>query len=267
MKASFTSVFVLAALFHLPCLVLGAPFAWNNRHYHIARSELAANSTTAAAASKAITTTTTLAKAKETTTTAFVNSTTITDEKAKATATATKTQAESTASATIIKGQSPLQTALTPQITDWNSCQSFLSSSGINLFINQVDLTFNVVINEVTTLFVLIDNNGRVRETRVQHAFPQPTNYYPEFDKSQNKGGNNKNNGPKKGKPSAAKPTVTAIATEVSKPAGKAENTSITTTTTTAGKAKETASTTTTSASAETTSAASEASSTETASA
>ncbi|KAG8943322.1 hypothetical protein FRC04_002946 [Tulasnella sp. 424] len=265
MKASFSSVFVLAVLFHLPCLVLGAPFAWNNRHYHIARSELAANSTTAAA-SKATTTTTTLAKAKETTTTAFVNSTTTTDEKAKATA--TKTQAESTASATIIKGQSPLQTALTPQITDWNSCQSFLSNSGINLFVNQVNLNFDVVINEVTVIQILIDNNGRARETRVGHAFPQPTNYYPQFDKSKNKSGNNKNNGSNKGKPSAAKSTVTATATQVTTTAGKAENTSITTTTT-AGKAKDTASTTTTttSASAETTSAASAASSTETASA
>ncbi|KIO19690.1 hypothetical protein M407DRAFT_30653 [Tulasnella calospora MUT 4182] len=244
MKHSFSSVIVLAFLLHLPALVLGAPFAWGNRHAYYARS-VSANETTTAAA-EAETASTTLEKAAESTTTAFANSTIIAEE----TATPTKTEAESTASATIIKGKSPLQTALTPKITDWNSCQSFLSSSGINLFVNQIDLNFKVVVNEVTVIQIIIDDRGRARQTRVGHAFPQPTNYYPEFDRGKNRLGGGKNN---KGKATNTKSTVTATATPVAEATKEAKGTTTTTTT----KAEETAATTATAITASETTAAS----------
>ncbi|KIO25791.1 hypothetical protein M407DRAFT_8192 [Tulasnella calospora MUT 4182] len=257
MKHSFTSVIVLAFLLHLPALVLGAPFAWGNRRAHYARSVSANETTTAVAEAETASTTlekaaesTTLEKAAESTTTAFVNSTII----AKETATPTKTEAESTASATIIKGKSPLQTALTPKITDWNSCQSFLSSSGINLFVNQIDLNFQVVVNEVTVIQIIIDERGRARQTRVGHAFPQPTNYYPEFDRGKNRLGGGKNDKGKdnKGKATNTKSTVTVTATPVAEATKEAKGTTTTTTT----KAEKTAATTaTTTAASETTAA------------
>ncbi|KAG8900063.1 hypothetical protein FRB99_006273 [Tulasnella sp. 403] len=37
---------------------------------------------------------------------------------------------------------------------------------------------------QVNVFEILIDDRGRARETRTFHSFPQPTNYYPEFDLS-----------------------------------------------------------------------------------
>ncbi|KAG9047386.1 hypothetical protein FS837_002398 [Tulasnella sp. UAMH 9824] len=242
MKHSFSSVVVLAFLLHLPALVLGAPFAWGNRHPYFARS-IAGNETTTAAAEAE---TTTLEKAAEPT--AFVNSTAIAEETANPKP--TKTEAESTASATVIRGKSPLQTALLPSITDWNSCQSFLSNSGINLFVNQINQKVDVVVNQINVFEILIDERGRARETRVRHAFPQPTNYYPEFDRKKNgsnKGANKGGNRPEigKGKPTATKLTATITATpvaEASKEATATNTEETATATEPASQAEETAS-------------------------
>jgi len=83
----------------------------------------------------------------------------------------------------IYSGSTPLGSSSFSQITDWPSCERFLHNDGIDITLNEFN-NFNIVIEEVTVFEILIDETGRARETRTFHAFPQPTNYYPEFDLS-----------------------------------------------------------------------------------
>lgn len=119
-----------------------------------------------------------------TTTTTSTDSLATTDSLTTTDLSATTTTDTSVAAATTVySGSSSIDSAALPSITDWNSCESFLNSEGINLFSNSFN-NFDVVIEEVTVFEILIDERGRARETRTRHSFPQPTNYYSEFDLS-----------------------------------------------------------------------------------
>jgi len=113
-----------------------------------------------------------------TTSTTSTNTTTSTT-----TSLSTTTTTDSASQTTVYSGTTSVDSSALPSITDWPSCESFLHSEGINLFENSFD-SFDVVIEEVTVFEILIDETGRSRETRTFHSFPQPTNYYPEFDLS-----------------------------------------------------------------------------------
>lgn len=113
-----------------------------------------------------------------TTTTTSTDSLTTTDLSAT-----TTTDTSVAAATTVYSGTSAINSAALPSITDWNSCEGFMNSEGINLFSNSFN-NFDVVIEEVTVFEILIDERGRARETRTHHSFPQPTNYYSEFDLS-----------------------------------------------------------------------------------
>lgn len=120
-----------------------------------------------------------------TATTTSVDSSNTTDSSVTTTdlSATTTTDASVAAQTTVYSGSTPIDSAALPSITDWNSCERFMNSEGINLFSNSFN-NFDVVIEQVTVFEILIDERGRARETRTFHSFPQPTNYFSEFDLS-----------------------------------------------------------------------------------